>query len=97
MDSPVYLRVKEEALHLDLYVVPRASRTKLVGEYDGRLKLQISAPPVDGAANKEICRFIAAVLSISKSQIRIIRGKTGKRKTIEIKGISLADTLPFLP
>ena len=97
MDSPIYLRAQKETLQLDLYVVPRASRSKLVGEYDGRLKIQISAPPVDGAANKEICAFIASVLSVSKSRVKIIRGKTGKRKTIEITGVSLCDILPSLP
>jgi len=97
MNLPGYLRPHKEGCSLDLYVVPRASKSKLVGEHDGHLKIQISAPPVDGAANKEICVFLASTFSISKSQIKIIRGKRGKRKTVEIINTSAQDILPYLP
>ena len=73
-------------LLLQCYLQPRASRTGIVGEHDGALKIRISAPPVDGAANAELIRFLAALCGVSKQQVTIESGATGRRKRVRIRG-----------
>ena len=73
---------------LDCYLQPRASRTEIVGEHDGALKIRISAPPVDGAANAELIAFLAKLCKVAKQQVTIESGATGRRKRVRIVGIS---------
>lgn len=68
---------------LQLRVQPRASRDELL--LDGeRLRLRITAPPVDGAANAHIVRFLAHEFGVAKSRVDIVRGLTGREKTVRI-------------
>ncbi|MBX3245208.1 MAG: YggU family protein [Acidobacteria bacterium] len=69
-------------------VVPRASRTEIVGELDGALKVRISSPPVDGAANAEIIKFLAKTFGLAKSNIEIVSGQASKAKRIRITGVT---------
>lgn len=71
-----------------LHVVPRASRTAIVGEHDGRLKLAVAAPPVDGEANDTIVRFFAKQLGLPRDQVTLTAGQTGKKKTLEVIAIT---------
>lgn len=73
---------------LELLVQPRASRTRAVGEHDGRLKLQLAAPPVDGEANEALIEFLARALGVRKADVTIQRGETGRRKTVRVAGAS---------
>ncbi len=75
---------------LELLVQPRASRTRAVGEHDGRLKLQLAAPPVDGAANDALIEFLARALGVRRADVTIQRGETGRRKTVRVAGVSAA-------
>ena len=54
-----YLRQTASGVELSLLVQPRASRTRVVGEHDGRLKVAVASPPVDGAANDALLEFLA--------------------------------------
>ncbi len=65
-------------------VVPRASKSEIVGELDGALKIRIAAPPVDGAANAELIKLLAKTFEVSKSDIEITSGQTSKTKQIKI-------------
>ena len=96
MSRPPYLRSTDEGTRIDIYVVPRASRSRIVGEHDGRLKIQIAAPPVDGAANKEILRLFSSVFGVSKSRVVLIQGQAGKRKTVEILSLSSEEVILLL-
>ena len=71
-------------------VVPRASKTEVVGFHDGALKVRIAAPPVDGAANEELIRSLAKALGIPARDIEIVRGHTGKSKQIRIPAVCRA-------
>lgn len=75
-------------LLLSCYLQPRASRTEIIGEHDGALKIRISAPPVDGAANAELIAFLAKLCGVSKQQVVIENGATGRRKRVRIRGVS---------
>jgi len=77
-------------LILDIRVIPRASKTQIVGMHDGALKVRIAAPPVDGAANAELVKVLAKAFGVSKSSVEIIFGETSKTKRIRITGASEA-------
>ena len=75
---------------LELLVQPRASRTRVVGEHDGRLKVQLAAPPVDGEANAALVEFLAGALGVRKADVVVARGETGRRKTVRVAGVTAA-------
>ena len=75
---------------LVVHVVPRAKRTEVVGRHGDALKIKLKAPPVDGAANAELVRFVAEQLDIPRSAVTITAGHTARRKTLEIAGVDAA-------
>lgn len=84
------LRDHAAGCELDVLVAPRAARSRLAGVHEGRLKVQLAAPPVDGAANTALCELLADTLDVPKSAIEIARGQTGRRKTVRVAGLSAA-------
>jgi len=83
---PAWLRQEAGGVALEILVQPRASRTRVVGEHDGRLKIQLAAPPVDGEANLALVAFLAEALGVRKADVAIARGDTGRRKTVRVAG-----------
>ncbi len=75
---------------LEILVQPRASRTRVVGEHDGRLKVQLAAPPVEGEANRALVELLAGALGVRKADVVIQRGDTGRRKTVRVAGVTAA-------
>ncbi len=72
-------------------VIPRASKSEIVGEHDGSLKVRICSPPVDGAANAEIVRLFAKHFGVSRSHVSIVSGETSKNKRIKIEDLSASE------
>ncbi len=77
---------KENAVILRIRVAPRASRTEVAGTHGDALKIRLQAPPVDGAANEALIKFLSDELDLPRSAIRIERGHTGRNKDISIQG-----------
>jgi uncharacterized protein (TIGR00251 family) len=75
-----------ETLVLSVRVQPRASRDEVVGVQGGRLKIRITAPPVDGAANAHLARFLAGEFGIARSRVEIVTGQAAREKRIAIHG-----------
>ncbi len=73
---------------LTMRIQPRASRNGIVVMEDGSLKIRLTAPPVDGAANEALIKYISDVLGLAKSQILIITGHTSREKIVKIEGLS---------
>lgn len=71
-------------LMLRIFVQPRSSRNQIAGLHGGALKLQITAPPVEGAANQMCIRFLARQLGIAKSRLEIVSGLAGRSKRLFI-------------
>jgi uncharacterized protein len=67
-------------------IVPRASRSEIAGEHDGALRVRIAAPPVDGAANRELIKLLAKLLKLPQSAVEIVSGATSKNKIVRIQG-----------
>jgi len=80
--------VKEGRTVFSVKVVPRASRSEVVGEQEGRLKIRIAAPPVDGAANSEVVRLLAKVLDVPRSAVQILSGEASRTKRISVAGLN---------
>jgi uncharacterized protein (TIGR00251 family) len=68
----------------------------VVGEHDGRLKLQLAAPPVDGEANAALVQFLAGALGVRKGEVAVLRGETGRRKTVRVAGVAAAAVMAAL-
>ncbi len=73
---------------LVLHVAPRAQATAVAGRHGDAIKIRIAAPPVDGAANAELVRFLAERLGVPRAAVAIVRGAAARRKTVEIAGVA---------
>ena len=87
---------KNGAVYFTVRVVPRASRSEIVGELDGAVKIRLASPPVGGAANAELIKLLSKQLSVPKSNISIISGQTSKTKQIRIAGMAAAELRQIL-
>jgi uncharacterized protein (TIGR00251 family) len=83
-------RDTENGLTLRVRVQPRASKDALAGERDGALLVRLKAPPVDGAANEALARFLGKALAVAPSAVRIVTGATGRNKLVAVAGIDVA-------
>jgi uncharacterized protein len=72
------------AITLEILVQPRASRAKIGPMHDGRLKIAVTAPPVDGEANAAVVELLARRLGIARGDIAVIAGASSRRKTLRI-------------
>jgi uncharacterized protein len=85
------LSVTDQIVRLAVRVTARARRSELLGvttDERGRsiLSLRLAAPPVDGAANKALCRFLAEAAGVGRSQVSILSGETSRQKIVGIVG-----------
>lgn len=69
-------------------VVPRASRSEIVGALDGALRVRVAAPPVEGAANEELARTLARALGVASRAVEITSGHASKTKLVRVAGAS---------
>lgn len=74
-----------EDLVLALHVQPRASRDEFAGPYGDRLRVRITAPPVDGTANAHLVRFLAKSFGVRGCDVRLEKGETGRDKVVRIR------------
>ena len=90
---PAWLQWQENDLILQVIIQPRASKDDIVGEQGERLKIRITAPPVDGQANQHLIRFLAKSFKVPKSRVIIESGETGRLKRIRIQNPQQLPTL----
>jgi len=72
-------------------VLPRSSRTEIAGRENDVYKVKLTDPPVEGRANKALIAFLAEKLGVPKRDIEIVSGKTGRLKTIRIRGLTAGE------
>ena len=80
-------RKTKEGIVIEVKVEPRSSQKRIAGIMDNVVKVKLTAPPVDGAANEQLIEIISEATGIRKSAIKILKGTSSKRKTVEIKGV----------
>jgi uncharacterized protein (TIGR00251 family) len=86
--TPRIVRDSKDGAVLAVHVQPKASRTECVGIHGEALKIRVAAPPIDGAANEELVRFLARELSVAPSAICIESGASGRHKRVALKGVT---------
>ena len=79
-----------------VHVQPRAKKTEVTGWYGDAVKIRVHAPPVDGAANDELVRFIAKRTGLPRSSVSIVSGTAGRRKLVTLDGLTTNDVLDAL-
>lgn len=79
---PLQITKHKKGICFPAVIQPRSSRNTLAGLHNGQLKLKLTAPPVDGAANKSCINFLADLFEISPSRVAIVRGATARNKVI---------------
>ncbi|HEY1352968.1 MAG TPA: DUF167 domain-containing protein [Ktedonobacteraceae bacterium] len=82
-------------MRIDVHVVPRSNRNALIREGES-LKVWLTAAPVDGAANEALIRLLARQLDLPRSALRVVRGASGRRKVVEIDGMTMAQMVSKL-
>ena len=87
------MKIEESSsgVRFSVRVQPRASKTELAGGHGDAIRIRVAAPPVDGAANEELVKFLAKKLGVAKSSVEIVSGDGGRDKLIEVSGTSVAD------
>lgn len=80
----MHYRWQGEDLILHCHLQPKAASDDIVGLHGDRLKLRITAPPVDGKANEHLIKWLGKLFGVPKSQISILQGETGRQKTLLI-------------
>ena len=85
MTLPSWYQWRENTLLINVLVQPRASKDEVVGIFNNRLKIRITAPPIDNKANTHLTRFLAKEFKVAKSSIKLLRGQTGREKQFQIQ------------
>jgi uncharacterized protein (TIGR00251 family) len=88
--SELRLTEKDGAVTVDIQVKPRSSREAVGPAQADRLLVSVNAPPVDGKANEAVVRVLAETFGVARSAVTIVRGETGKKKTVRLAGVTAA-------
>jgi hypothetical protein len=73
-----------------VWATPGASRSEVAGVADGCVRVRLAAPAHEGRANAELGRLLASALGVSRSDVTVARGSTGRRKLVRVRGVDLA-------
>ena len=92
-DLVIQFTENADNLIFSVRVIPKSSRSEIVGEQDGALKVKLKSPPVDGAANAELIKVLTKHFHVPKSAVEIVAGQTSKLKKLKVQGISRKDLL----
>jgi uncharacterized protein (TIGR00251 family) len=90
---PPYIRADKDGFILSVKVQPRASANSIEAPLGNELRIKITAPPVDSAANEALIRFLAEELDVPRNRIELLRGHTSRHKQLKIYGITLDQVL----
>ena len=87
------VRASDGGVRFAVRVQPRASRSEIVGVHGDAMKIRLSAPPVDGAANEALVELIADLLGVGRRAVRIVSGEASRSKVVEVEGVTAAAVL----
>ena len=88
---PDWLKSVADGTVVALHAQPRASKNEIVGEQDGALKVRLTSPPVEGAANKLCCEFIAKLCGVPKRDVSIQSGDKSRHKRLLVMGLKVGE------
>lgn len=93
---PLSISQGDGCVRFAVHAQPRASRTELAGLHGDAIRIRLAAPPVEGAANAELVSFLAKLLGVPRSAVRVVTGQRGRRKTVQVAGIDAEDVRAWL-
>jgi len=79
---------KEGSVRFEVRAKPRAKKSRVVRGHGDTVEIALAAPPVDGAANEELLRYLAEVLGIAKRDVMLVRGETSRTKLVAVRSLS---------
>ena len=88
MSRPAFLQDHPDGVYLSLKVQPRASKNEIGEPLGNELKIKVTAPPVDSAANEALVRFLAETLGCPRGAVRLVRGQTSRHKQVLVTGMT---------
>jgi len=91
MSIPTYLREQAGGVLLSVKLQPRASKNEIGEPLGDELRIKVTAPPVDAAANQALIHLLADVLDCARGRIELIRGQTSRHKLIRLTGFTVAE------
>ena len=89
MTLPGFLRVQADSLLLSVKLQPRASSNEIGEPLGNELRIKVTAPPVDSAANEALVRLLAETLDCPRHHVELVRGRTSRHKVIQLRGVSV--------
>jgi len=93
MTTPAFLRVQPDGVLLSVKLQPRASANEIGEALGSELRIKVTAPPVDAAANEALLKLLAQQLHCPRNRVDIVRGHTSRHKTVKLYGISPEDVV----
>ena len=87
MNGSERIKAKDGSIDIRIYAQPRASKNEVTGVHDDAIKIKITSPPGDGAANSLLIQFLSKRLGISKSRISLVSGDRSRNKVVNVVGI----------
>jgi len=90
------IRLVQDGVVFKVRVQPRASKDQVSGLLEDAVKIRLTAPPVDGEANKALCVFLAKKLGVMRSQVDLVTGQTGRNKLVKVSGVTVESVLQAL-
>jgi len=96
MCVPSYLREQPDGVLFAIRLQPRASKNEIGGTLNDELRVKVTAPPVDSAANEALLRLLADKLDCQLNRLELVRGRTSRHKVIKLYGATAAQVLKQL-
>jgi uncharacterized protein (TIGR00251 family) len=93
MSLPPYLRSNSDGVWLAIKLQPRASRNEIGEVMGNELRVKVTAPPVDSAANEALVRFLAETLGCARNKVQLVRGQTSRHKIVQVQGMTAEEVL----
>ena len=85
---PAFLRVQADGVLLSVKLQPRASANEIGDALGSELRIKVTAPPVDAAANEALVKLLAQQLDCPRNRVELVRGHTSRHKTIKLHGLT---------
>ncbi len=94
--GPPQHKGQEASATFSIRIQPRASKNEVLRMGNGGLKIRLTAPPVDGAANEALVKFLSDRLGVAKSKVEILSGHTSREKIVKISSVTAVDAQKLL-
>src|SRR5262245_66398238 len=97
MSRPAFLRVESDGVMLSVKLQPRASANEIGEPLGNELRIKVTAPPVDSAANEALIRLVAEHFGCPRNRVELLRGQTSRHKVLKLHGMTLDSVIATLP